>query len=51
MELSSVITKSPRETIVSAKKFLEKALKEAKEDAPLIFYLEGEPKLLVSRTI
>jgi len=42
MELSSVITKSPRETIVSAKKFLEKALKEAKEDAPLIFYLEGE---------
>jgi tRNA threonylcarbamoyl adenosine modification protein YjeE len=42
MELSSITTKSSRATIASAKKFLEKALKEAREDAPLIFYLEGE---------
>jgi len=39
---SSIITKSAQETIAFAKKFLQKALKEAREDAPLVFYLEGE---------
>ena len=37
-----VVTKSSQGMIVFAKKFLEKALKEAQENAPLIFYLEGE---------
>ncbi|MFY9457438.1 MAG: tRNA (adenosine(37)-N6)-threonylcarbamoyltransferase complex ATPase subunit type 1 TsaE [Candidatus Spechtbacterales bacterium] len=36
------ITKSPQETALLAKDFLEKALKEAKKGNPLIFYLEGE---------
>ena len=39
---TQIITKSSQGTIVFAKKFLVKALKEAKEDAPLVFYLQGE---------
>ncbi len=37
-----VVTNSTQETIALAKKFLEKALKEAKDNTPLIFYLEGD---------
>ena len=36
------VTKSSQETTAFAKDFLEKALKEAPKNAPLIFYLEGE---------
>lgn len=39
---TQIITKSSQGTIVFAKKFLEKTLKEVQENVPLIFYLEGE---------
>lgn len=42
MDQFSVITTSVQETIALGEKCMEAALKEAGQDAPLIFYLKGE---------